>query len=386
MTINKPLQTVVVKTCGSQCNLNCSYCFYLNKELKYSEEKVMDDETLNIFIKQMMEETGNSFGIVWQGGEPSLGGAAFFRKAISLMQLYGEGKNKNISNLLQTNGYFLSEELITILSDYSFLCGLSLDGPQDIHNTFRKTISGKGSWKQVMNSYEKLQKKNIATNILCCVTSVSANQAVNIYNFFKQQQMLWLQFIPVTEYNHDNELSDFSVSPEAWGKFMCSIFDLWHIDFITNNMPPIIRFIENAFHSHIGISATECTFSEECGNYLVLEHNGDVFSCDYLVGKDTKLGNIHQKKLIEMLNSSQQNAFGKAKKNHHVDCSTCHWLNYCYGGCPKYRNIDSQKSYFCESWKMFLNYSESRFIPIVETYLRNNPSINKQTLDISGYF
>jgi uncharacterized protein len=386
MLIRKPLQTVVVKTVASLCNLKCDYCFYLNKSLKYHDEKVMDDETLKEFIRQMTEQTGNSFGVVWQGGEPSLAGAEFFRKAIAMMQKYGEGKNKVISNLLQTNGYSLSDDLINVLSEFSFLCGLSLDGPEDIHNTYRKTASGKGSWQKVMSTWRKLQNKQIATNILCCVTSLSATNAENIYLFFKFHRMDWLQFIPVTEYAEDDQPTPYSISPTAWGMFMCKIFDLWHDDFINNRQAPSIRFIENAFHARMGLGSPECTFMDECGNYLVLEYNGDVFSCDYLVGVETKLGNIHSDNMIEMLNSDQQLSFGKAKQKMHDDCKNCRWLPYCYGGCPKYRYEPTRKYYFCESWQMFLKHSDDRLQAIAATYRKNNPSASSNTLDVSGYF
>jgi len=386
MAIQKPLKTVIVKTLGSRCNLQCDYCFYLNKDLGYSDENLMDEATLEIFIRQIMEQSGTSFGIVWQGGEPSMAGACFFRKAISLMQHFGEGKNKVISNLLQTNGYSLSDELINVLSEYSFLTGLSLDGPEEIHNAYRKTANAKGSWKEVMKSWEKLQQKQIATNILSCVTSTAANQAEHIYHFFKNHQMQWLQFIPVMEKNDNGEFADFSIKADEWGQFMCTVFDLWYHDFISNTDAPFIRFIEDAFHAHLGLSAPECTYMEECGNYLVLEHNGDIFSCDYLVGATTKLGNIHHQNLIDMLNSQQQNSFGENKKNIHSDCKHCRWLKYCYGGCPKYRDQHTHKYYFCESWKTFLNYTESRFTPIIELYKKKNTHTNQEPLDISGYF
>jgi uncharacterized protein len=386
MALRKPLNTVVVKTVGSRCNLNCDYCFYLNKELNYADEKLMSDDTLEVFIRQMMEQSGNSFGIVWQGGEPSMAGAGFFRKAISFMQQYGEGKNKTISNLLQTNGYFLNNELLDVMSEYSFLTGLSLDGPQEIHDTYRKTSNGKGSWNEVMKSWEKLNSKNIACNILCCVTKESAIHAEKIYQFFKQHQMLWLQFIPVSESKSDGNFADFSVSPEKWGAFMCSIFDLWYSDFITNNQPPSIRFIENAFHTHLGLNPPECTYQKTCGDYLVLEHNGDVFSCDYLVNANTRLGNIHSNNLKEMLNGIQQLAFGEAKLKLHSDCKNCKFLFHCNGGCPKYRNLKTQKYNFCESYKMFLNYSESRLILISKEFKKNNPNIGKEVMDLSGFF
>ncbi|MCX6232533.1 MAG: anaerobic sulfatase maturase [Bacteroidetes bacterium] len=384
--IRKPLNTIIVKTTGSRCNLNCDYCFYLRKDLVYNDQNVMKEEVLENFIRQLIEQSGSSFGIVWQGGEPSLAGAAFFRKAISLMIKYGEGKNKLISNLLQTNGYALSNDLIDVLAEYSFLVGISIDGPEDIHNAFRKTASGKGSWKEVMRSWQKLEDRKIATNILSCITANSSKQAERIYIFFKKHSMQWLQFIPVMEFDKNGSIADFSVSAKDWGNFMCQIFDFWYQDFLSNNQLPSIRFIENAFQAHLGLAAVECTFAEECGNYLVLEHNGDVFSCDYLVGTDTNLGNIEQNKLIEMLNSNQQIDFGKEKTNMHTDCNNCRWLRFCYGGCLKYRDNETNKNYFCESWKQFLNYSESRFELIAEQYIKTHPEVKNTSIDISGYF
>lgn len=385
MSLRKALNTIVVKTVGSRCNLNCDYCFYLNKELKYSNEKLMSDETLDEFISQMMEQSGNSFGIVWQGGEPSLAGAAFFEKAIFLIQKYGEGKNKIISNMLQTNGYYLSDELIKLLSQYSFLVGLSLDGPENIHNTYRKTRSGKDSWSEVIKSWEKLSRTGIACNILCCVTSLSASNPASIYNFYKNHQMSWLQYIPVMERNEKGEIMDFSVSPFQWGKFMCHIFDYWYQDYIQQNNAPNIRFIENAFQMHLGMESPECTYSENCGNYLVLEHNGDVFSCDYLVNHHTKLGNIHKSRLIELLNSKQQSDFGAIKTQINTECKNCKFLSYCHGGCPKYRNSANQKYEFCESWKRFLEYSHDRLSKLANDFRKNNPDFQR-TLDLSGYF
>jgi uncharacterized protein len=384
--IRKPLNTIIVKTTGSQCNLSCSYCFYLRKELQYSNQGVMDEKILEIFISQLMEQSASTFGIVWQGGEPSLAGAGFFKKAISLMQEYGKGKNKTISNLLQTNGYSLTDEIIEVLSAYSFLTGLSLDGTEDIHDFYRKTANGKGSWKQVMRSWEKLTARNIATNILCCVTSVSASQAEKIYLFYKQHQMLWLQFIPVCETDDKGEITDFSVPPEDWGLFMCKIFDLWYDDFMANRQAPNIRFIENAFQAHLGMNASECTFAKNCGSYLVLEHNGDVFSCDYRVDSNTRLGNINENRLTDMLNSPQQLGFGNEKSNTAADCNTCHWKRFCYGGCPRYRNKITHAYYYCNSWKKFLIHSESRLIELAGNFRQNNPHFSGGTLDLSGYF
>jgi uncharacterized protein len=383
MAMKKPLHTLIVKTVGSRCNLRCDYCFYLNKEWKYEDERVMDDATLEVLIMQMMAQTGNSFGIVWQGGEPTLAGSAFFQKAISWMLLHGKGKNKVISNIIQTNGYAMNNGLAELLARYRFLVGLSLDGPEDIHDRYRKTPSGKGSYREVMKSWENLQRKEVATNILACVTPLSASQPERLYQFFRQHRMDWLQFIPVYENDSTGIPASYALKEEAWGVFMCRIFDLWHTDLEKGAAPPSIRFIENALHSHLGLESPECTYQETCGKYLVVEHQGDVFSCDYLVGKNTLLGNIRSENLFAMLNSQQQRSFGQIKQLVHAGCTHCPWLAYCHNGCPKYRDA-SGKYRFCSSWKMFLEHSNSRLTTLADLYRINNPGYKNDTMDVSG--
>lgn len=381
----RPLHTIIVKTAGSRCNLRCDYCFYLQKDWKYSAEKVMDDDTLHLLIRQVMEQSGNRIGLVWQGGEPTLAGPGFFRKALDLMVKYGDRSYKEVSNLLQTNGYSLHPELYPVLSQYNFLVGLSIDGPEDIHDFHRKTPNGKGSFRQAMQTWHRLQQWGIATNILACVTSRSAGQPDRLYRFFREHSMDWLQFIPVAEHAPDGKLSGYSVTPALWGDFMCRIFDLWHQDYTVKGSAPSIRFIENALHAHLGMAIPECTYSTGCGSYLVVEHNGDVFSCDYLVGNSTFLGNIHSHRLFDLLNGEQHNAFATEKVNLPEVCSHCQWKTFCYGGCLKYRDKEG-KYLYCESWKKFLVHSEARLKELAALYkLQHSVKLN-DTLDISGLF
>lgn len=381
----RPLHTIIVKTTGSRCNLRCSYCFYLNKELQYPTEGVMDDNTLEVLIRQVMEQSGNSIGLVWQGGEPTLAGPGFFKNAVDLMIRYGGSSAKEVSNLLQTNGYSLHPELYPVMSQYNFLVGLSIDGPEDIHDFHRKTPNGKGSFRQVMQTWNRLQQSGIATNILACVTSRSAREPDRMYRFFREHSMDWLQFIPVAEHAPDGKLSGYSVTPSLWGAFMCKIFDLWHHDHSVNGNAPSIRFIENALHAHLGMAIPECTYSTGCGSYLVVEHNGDVFSCDYLVGDSTHLGNIHCHRLFDLLNGEQHNAFATEKVNLPEVCGHCQWKTFCYGGCLKYRDPEG-KYLFCESWKQFLQHSEFRIKELVLKLKLQNPAKTNDTLDVSGLF
>lgn len=381
--MRKPIHTIVVKTTASKCNLDCSYCFYLQKEWKYEQESVMRDETLDVFLKQFIDQIGNSGGIVWQGGEPTLAGTSFFKKAIDTMISYTGNRYKVVSNMLQTNGYYIPEELMDLLSEYQFLVGLSIDGPEELHNTYRKTVSGKNTWAQAMKSWQQLKARGIETNILCCITNESAQKADELYDFFKSNEMHWLQFIPVMEKNPDGTIQSYSVSSNDWGMFLSRIFDRWHADYLQGTAPHI-RFIEDIAHMRLGMESPECTYMDACGTYLVLEHNGDVFSCDFLVQHKTLLGNIHRDRLIDLLNSSQQNNFGAAKQNRPEKCKQCEWLSYCYGGCPKYRD-EQQHYYFCEGWKHVLNHSKDVMDIWAEMYQASNPP-TKSTLDASGMF
>lgn len=382
--MRKALHSVVVKTTSSKCNLDCTYCFYLNKEKKYANETVMDDATRNEFLKQLIDQSGNSVGIIWQGGEPTLAGTSFFQKAIKETIQYSEGKYKVVSNMLQTNGYFISDDMLQLMREYSFLTGLSIDGPEDLHNTYRKTISGKDSWGQAMKSWHRLKHYEIETNILCCVTRNSVDRADEIYDFFKTHQMKWLQFIPVMEKNREGKLLDFSISSEDWGMFLDRIFKRWFDDFVNETDAPSIRFIEDVLHMQLGMDSPECTYMDACGTYLVLEHNGDVFSCDFLVDDKTLIGNIHSNRLIDMLNSPQQTAFGNAKSIRPSECMSCEWLNHCYGGCPKYRD-ENNKYFFCIGWKYFLNQNKQQLKDIAEAYKTINGK-PMQTFDGSGMF
>lgn len=386
----KPLESVLVKPAGPDCNLGCKYCFYLEKSELYPETTMhrMSDRVLEELVKQMMEQSGQNVSFAWQGGEPTLMGLDFFKKAIHYEQLYGKGKV--VGNGLQTNGILLDKEWAVFLKQYDFLVGLSIDGPQHVHDRYRLTQNEKPSWEKVMQSAGLLLKRDVAVNAMCCVTSYSADFAEEIYEFYKQTGFSWMQFIPIVETDKVNprKAADFSVTPEQYGKFLIDIFDLWLSDFQDGQPSTKVRFIDSVFHTYVGLDAPECTFRKECGIYVTVEHNGDVYSCDFFVEPKWKLGNIMNDRLIDMLNSPKQTKFGQMKSQLPRKCRTCPWYKHCYGGCTKDRIKDPRDSAmprFCKSTIMFMEHADPVFKELARQWKEQQEDISKGSVPGDSY-
>jgi len=369
----KPLNSILVKPAGPDCNLGCGYCFYLEKAALFPESNKhrMSDDVLEVLIKQAMEQSGENIAITWQGGEPTLMGLDFYKKVVALEQKYGRGKV--VGNGLQTNGLLIDEEWAAFLGEYQFLVGLSIDGPRHIHDKYRLTKNEQPSWERVMQSGKLLQQYNVAVNAMCCITSDSASHARELYEFYKEQGFEWMQFIPIVERDKVNpkKAADFSVTAEQYGNFMIEIFDLWLQDFDNGQPTTNVRFIESIFHTYVGLEAPECTLSKECGVYPTVEHNGDVYSCDFFVEPKWKLGNIREQRLVDMLNSPKQTKFGQLKSQLPRKCRTCPWLQHCYGGCTKDRVKDPKDSglpRFCKSTIMFMEHADPVFKELARSW------------------
>ena len=379
---NKLLQTILIKPAGADCNLNCAYCFYLDKASLYQGEKAkrMSAGVLEEIVKQAMHYSVQRIGMVWQGGEPTLMGLDFFKRVIELQLHYG--KNISISNVLQTDALLLDADWAGFLSEYNFLVGVSIDGPQHVHDYYRKDKAGKGTWERVLKNTNLLLNRNVAVNSLSCVTNYSAKYPEETYGFLYRSGILNMQFIPVVETDKENikKAADFSVSAKAFGEFLCRIFDLWKSDFSYGRPKVSVRFFEELFYNYIGYEPPECTFQKECGKYLVVEYNGDVYSCDFFVESRGLLGNIMQTNLLTLLNSEKQNEFGKQKSALNKNCFSCKWLNYCHGGCIKDRIRDPEdkgQNHFCESYKMVFEYSDSFMKQLSERWLDNQKKQQK---------
>ena len=373
----KILSSVLIKPSGPDCNLDCSYCFYLDKAELFNESKIhrMSVKVLEELTKQMMSQRSNHISFGWQGGEPTLMGLPFFKKAVEFQNKYGVGKT--VGNGLQTNGVLLNEQWAKFLREYNFLVGISLDGPEHIHDHYRFKKNGKGSWKQVYKNAKMLLEAGVETNALIVVNDYSVNFAEEIYAFHKELGLNYMQFIPCVETDpaDSTKVAPFSVSAEKYGVFLTKIFDLWNADIADGVASTSVRYFDSVFHLYVGLQAPECTLAKVCGTYVVAEHNGDVYSCDFFVENEWKLGNILNGNLDDMLNSPRQEEFGNLKASVPVECVTCEWLSKCRGGCTKDRirdPLDNGSNHFCESYKTFFKHADARLQELAVEWKVNN--------------
>ncbi len=378
---DKPLQTVLVKPGGPDCNLRCDYCFYLKKSKMFADSRDhrMSLDILEELVRQVMTQGGASVSFGWQGGEPTLMGLPFFQKAVEYQRIYG--RSQVVANGLQTNGVLIDKKWTRFLKTHNFLVGLSFDGPEPIHDKYRKSESGSGSWKQAAKAAKLMLSNGIDVNAITVLNNYSVEFPEEIYGFHKEFGFDHIQFIPCIEPDPvDPALTaPFSVPPQKYGEFLCSVFDLWLKDF-KNGLPNIsIRYFDSLLYIYLGHEAPQCDLQKQCGGYLVIEHNGDVYSCDFFVEPDWRLGNVKRSRLVDLLNSPKQIQFGSCKAKLASKCQACDWLKLCHGGCPKDRlhnNLDHKTSAFCKAQRMFLNHADPQLRIIAkEITARNRPNI-----------
>lgn len=364
----KPLY-VMLKPAGAHCNLACKYCYYLEKNKLYptAQRHLMSDEMLELFTREYIEaQTMNQVLFTWHGGEPLLRSIDFYRKALSLQQKYAGGRR--IDNVIQTNGTLLTDEWCEFFAQNHWLVGISIDGPQPDHDHYRLTAAGKPSWKKVMQGIKLLKKHGVEWNAMAVVNAYNANHPLEFYRFFKENGCQFLQFTPIVERltRHEDgrtlasladkdeiSLSEASVAPEQWGYFLCAIFDEW----VRKDVGKIfVEIFDCTLANWMGISPGICAYSKECGHAGVMEHNGDVYSCDHFVFPEYKLGNIRDHSLIDMLYGEQQQEFSRLKHSSLPrQCKECDMEFACHGECPKNRFMkdkygDSGLNYLCPGY------------------------------------
>ena len=364
----KPLY-VMLKPAGAHCNLACKYCYYLEKNKLYptAQRHLMSDEMLEQFTREYIEaQTMNQVLFTWHGGEPLLRSIDFYRKALSLQQKYAGGRR--IDNVIQTNGTLLTDEWCEFFAQNHWLVGISIDGPQPYHDHYRLTAAGKPSWKKVMQGIKLLKKHGVEWNAMAVVNTYNANHPLEFYRFFKENGCQFLQFTPIVERltRHEDgrtlasladkdeiSLSEASVAPEQWGYFLCAIFDEW----VRKDVGKIfVEIFDCTLANWMGISPGICAYSKECGHAGVMEHNGDVYSCDHFVFPEYKLGNIRDHSLIDMLYGEQQQEFSRLKHSSLPrQCKECDMEFACHGECPKNRFMkdkygDSGLNYLCPGY------------------------------------
>ena len=364
----KPLY-VMLKPAGAHCNLACKYCYYLEKNKLYptAQRHLMSDKMLEQFTREYIEaQTMNQMLFTWHGGEPLLRSIDFYRKALSLQQKYAGGRC--IDNVIQTNGTLLTDEWCEFFAQNHWLVGISIDGPQPYHDHYRLTAAGKPSWQKVMQGIKLLKKHGVEWNAMAVVNAYNVNHPLEFYRFFKENGCQFLQFTPIVERltRHEdgrtlasladkNEipLSEASVTPEQWGYFLCAIFDEW----VRKDVGKIfVEIFDCTLANWMGISPGICAYSKECGHAGVMEHNGDVYSCDHFVFPEYKLGNIRDHSLIDMLYGEQQQEFSRLKHSSLPrQCKECDMEFACHGECPKNRFMkdkygDSGLNYLCPGY------------------------------------
>ena len=390
MTEPHPAFHAIAKPVGPICNLDCSYCYYLEKERLYPETASwrLDQPELEAFIKQYIEaQQVPVVSFTWQGGEPTLAGLEYFQRIVNLQRRHAMGKR--VENCLQTNAMFLDDEWCEFLARERFLVGVSIDGPQPLHDMYRVSKGGQGSFDRVMDGIERLKQFQVEFNTLTVVHRGNADYGLDVYRFLKSIGSRYLQFLPVVERVHsaddtglvqlalpdarDAAVTDWSVLPDQHGRFLCEIFNEW----VQHDVSRIfVQQFDVALESWLGLTPALCVFRETCGAAIAVEHNGDVYSCDHFVFPDYLLGNVSETSLSELVNSPRQQAFGEAK------CSTlprlcreCDVRFACHGECPKNRFMSTPDgepglNYLCPSYLKFFRHID-RYMTFMANELRS---------------
>ena len=370
----KPLY-VMLKPAGAHCNLACKYCYYLEKNNLYqnSHRHLMTDEMLEQFTREYIEaQTMPQVLFTWHGGEPLMHSIDFYKKALALQKKYAHGKQ--IDNVIQTNGTLLTDEWCEFFAKNHWLVGISIDGPQEYHDHYRVTPAGKPSWEKVMQGISLLKKHRVEWNAMAVVNAYNAEHPLEFYHFFRDNGCQYLQFTPIVERLTEHEdgrtlasladdreipLADASVTPAQWGNFLCTIFDDW----VRHDVGKMfVEIFDCTLANWMGVLPGICAYSKECGHAGVMEHNGDVYSCDHFVFPEYKLGNIREQSLIDMLYGEKQQVFSRLKHTSLPrQCKECDMEFACHGECPKNR-FEKDKygepglNYLCQGYYQYYSH------------------------------
>ncbi|MEG1860272.1 MAG: anaerobic sulfatase-maturation protein [Bacteroidaceae bacterium] len=366
---------IMSKPAGALCNLACKYCYYLEKGQLYKDNPrhIMSDELLERFTKEYIEmQTSPTVLFTWHGGETMMRPLSFYKKAIALQQKYARGRQ--IDNCIQTNGTLITAEWATFFHDNHWLVGVSIDGPQEFHDEYRKTRLGKPTWHQVMKGIEILNKHEVEWNAMAVINDFNADYPLDFYHFFKEIGCKFLQFTPIVEriFIHPDGrklaspidgakavMADFSITPEQWGTFLCTLFDEWVRKDVGEYF---VQIFDATLAGWMGVMPGVCSFAETCGHAGVMEFNGDVYSCDHFVFPAYQLGNIHKQTLVEMMYSDRQLQFGAAKRDAlPSQCKDCEYLFACHGECPKNRFVTTAMgepglNYLCQGYRHYFEH------------------------------
>ena len=370
---------VMTKPIGAICNLDCEYCFYLDKENLYPDTRSfrMTDEVLKNYVRQYIEsQQVNEITFAWQGGEPTLMGVDFFRRAVEYQQEYRR-VGTHIQNTFQTNATLLNDEWCTFFKQNNFLIGISIDGPPELHDKYRYDKRGRPSSDDVIRGLRFLQKHQVDYNILCVVNSHNADYPLEVYRYFKELGAQFMQFIPAVERVEEKGVTDRTVRAAQYGKFLCAIFDEW----VVNDIGKIfVQIFDVALEAWLGYNPSLCIFNETCGNAMAIEHNGDLYSCDHYVDPEYFLGNVMDSPMEALVESTFQRKFGTDKRDTLPQyCLDCEVRFVCNGGCPKNRFIKTPSgedglNYLCAGYKQFFNHIDRPMKMMAEALQAGRPA------------
>ena len=367
---------VMTKPAGAHCNLACDYCYYLEKQKLYQngDKHVMSDQLTEVFIREYIQsQFGNEVNFTWHGGEPMIRPLSYYKKVVRWQRRYAEGKA--ILNCLQTNGTLLTPEWCRFLHDEGWLVGISIDGPQDMHDAYRMKRNGGPTWEKVMQGIEMLDRYEVEWNAMAVVNDITAARPLDFYRFFRDEiECRYLQFTPVVERIRRHEdgrhlahvmdgdeyaVAPFSVTPEAWGSFLCTMFDEWYNNDVGEMF---VQTFEATLANWAGMTPGVCSLSDWCGHAAVMEHNGDIYCCDHFVFPEYYHGNIRNRGILDMLNSERQMAFADMKtKGLPTQCRQCRWQFACHGECPRNRFAKTKDgepglNYLCEGYRRYFEH------------------------------
>lgn len=367
---------VMTKPAGAHCNLACDYCYYLEKQKLYQngEKHVMSDQLTEVFVREYIQsQFGREVNFTWHGGEPMIRPLSYYKKVVRWQRQYAEGKT--ILNCLQTNGTLLTPEWCRFLHDEGWLVGISIDGPQNMHDAYRMKRNGAPTWEKVMQGIEMLVRYEVEWNAMAVVNDITAAHPLEFYRFFRDElECRYLQFTPVVERIHRHEdgrhlahvmdgeeyaVAPFSVTPEAWGEFLCTMFDEWYRNDVGEMF---VQTFEATLANWAGVTPGVCSLSDWCGHAAVMEHNGDIYCCDHFVFPEYYLGNIRNRGILDMLNSEKQMAFADMKtKGLPAQCHKCQWQFACHGECPRNRFVKTRDgepglNYLCEGYRRYFEH------------------------------
>jgi uncharacterized protein len=374
----------LIKPSGSDCNIDCRYCFYKDRAPEFGQGRQrMSEEVLEKLVKDYMQLGFPVCGFAWQGGEPTLMGVDFFERAVELQKRYGQA-GQQVSNTMQTNGVLLDDKWCRFLGDNKFLLGVSVDGPKEFHDCYRVDRSGAGTFERVMRGIECCKEHEVEFNALVLLNNKNVAYPDRLFDFLLENDMTYVQFIPCVEVDSaTGEMAAFSISAQQYGEFLCRLFDLWY-DYGPEKMN--IREFDSLTSYYVLGKHTICTYSKQCGGFVVVEHSGDAFCCEFFVEPKWRLGNVLETPLEKLAVSSKKRAFGRSKEKLCSKCLVCRYVDVCRGGCMKDRVRQSQRegdseSYLCEGYKQFFDHTTPRFMQIAAAIKAGSASRHTRSAD-----